>query len=85
MLKAIEHLYLLLRHYKMVYSSPLFAVFVHGNTLGVLVLTGVLITYLNNKPMGKQTTAGSFVNFVDANNVDNDAVLSFSWPDLRPD
>ena len=26
----------------------------------------------------------SFVNFVDANDVENDAVFSFSWPDLRP-
>ena len=28
--------------------------------------------------------AGSFVNFVDANDVENDADLSFSGPDFRP-
>ena len=28
--------------------------------------------------------AGSFVNFVEANDVENDALLSFSGPDLRP-
>ena len=31
-----------------------------------------------------KTVGGSFVNFVDPNDVENDAVLSFSWPDLRP-
>ena len=28
--------------------------------------------------------ARSFVNFVDPNDVENDALLSFSWSDLRP-
>ena len=48
----------------MVYSSPLFAAFVHGNTLAVLGLSGVLITYLNNKPMGRQTVLDSIMRDV---------------------
>ena len=30
------------------------------------------------------SSGGSFVNFVDPNDVETDAVLSFSWADLRP-
>ena len=51
--------------------------------LRVRISLGFIFTF-SPRHIHCRTEAGSFVNFVDANDVENDADLSFSGPDFRP-